>query len=198
MNLYLIRHAISTRKSQGVWGRTFDAPLAKEHLSDLSNSRDAISRLAAPTFFSSPLLRCRQSLDYVMEGKWPICVIPEFRAYHSGRFETVTDAFIKENFPQYLELSYAEKFNDPKFGEESIAEQATRVRRGLLKMFGLPTTEDTVICSHYSVIKIICNLVARNFNVATYGKGDLEISEGGIIRLSVDTVCLITDLQQHE
>ncbi len=195
MKLYLIRHGTSTRKAQGMWGRNFDAPLSKDHLLELDQSREIILSLAALTTFSSPLLRCRQSLEYVMQSKWPIQIIEEFRAYHSGQFENKTESFVKENFPHYLDLSYAQKFNNPKFDEESIAQQTLRVRRGLLRMLDMPMGETVAICSHFSVIKIIYNLVARNFDVSSYGIGDLEVLEGGIIPLDIDVNHLISDLK---
>lgn len=194
MILYLLRHGISTRKALGFWGRNFNAPLALEHLTMLNASRDTIKALRAPSLFSSPLLRCQQSLIYASEGKWPITEVPEFRAYHSGQLEEATEVFVRKNFPEYAELTYSEKFNTPRYGEESIAYQAMRVRRGLVQLLSLPQSCEAVVCSHYSVITIICNLVARNFNLATYGAGDLEISEGGLIKLSVNPKVLLADI----
>jgi len=113
-------------------------------------------------------------------------IIQEFRAYYSGSLETVTEAFVAEHFPHYLEMSYSERFTSPSFGEESIAEQTRRVRLGLAKMLPLATQNNVIVCSHFSVINIIGNIIANNHDLATYGEARFKVPEGGVITLQAD------------
>lgn len=183
MYLHLLRHATSVRSQVGIWGRTYDAPLSSAHLGQLDATRDILALLDAPTIFSSPLLRCIQSLDYSLKSKWPVNVIPEFRAYHSGSLENLTEAYIATHYPNYLTLSYSARFTSPLFDEESLAEQTKRVKIGIRKMLPLVASPDAVICSHFSVINIIANIVVNNFDLTTYGEGRFAVPEGGLLTL---------------
>ena len=183
MDLHLLRHATSVRSQVGIWGRTYDAPLSPAHFAQLDSARVVLARFDRPVVFSSPLLRCVQSLDRVFSAKWPVNIIPEFRAYHSGSFENVTEEYIRTHYPSYLALSYSQRFTSPTFGEESIADQAKRVRIGLLKLLRLGDDTHVVICSHFSVINIIGNMVQNNFDLTTYGEGRFAVAEGGLLTL---------------
>lgn len=198
MNLYLLRHGVSMRKEIGVWGRRFDAPLAPTSVSSLDASKAALSDIGAADAFSSPLLRCTQSLAHVVGNRWNVRIIEEFRAYHSGKFEVVMEVFIQEHFPKYLEKTYAERFNAPEFGEESIADQASRVRKGMMKMLHLATEDVVIVSTHYSVINIIANIVCGNQDASTYGLGRFDVAEGGLLTLRCDPVALLATLSRDE
>jgi broad specificity phosphatase PhoE len=85
-----------------------------------------------------------------------------------------------------MEMSYAERFTPPRFGEESIPEQTARVKSGLKKMLSQPLTQNVIICTHYSVINIIANIANRNYDLATYADGRFHVEEGHLCTLTVD------------
>lgn len=198
MNLILLRHGISTRKVLGVWGRLTDAPLDRRYLSGLDNSRAVISLLETPTIFSSPLRRCIQSVEYLFPYPVAITTIDDFRAYHSGQFESATEAFIKNHYPNYLAMTYAERFISPVYGEESLLEQTIRVRRGLVIALSQATRDNVLVCSHFSVINVIANLVNGNNDIATYGSGTYDIAEGCLLQFRLDKESFLRTIRAHE
>lgn len=191
INLYLVRHAASSRKKTGIWGRTYDAPLAPDRMTDLDRSRKILSKIPRVTAFSSPMLRCLQSLEYVLEVKHEVCIIPEFRAYHSGKFEDMSIADVELHFPRYANASYSDRFLAPEFGEESIDAQTRRVRIGITKMLDVVSAGNIVVSTHYSVINIMGNIAGGNADIATYGQGRFDVLEGGLVILQTDPTALL-------
>lgn len=185
MDLYLVRHATSTRARVGVWGRLVDVPLEHGAERQLVSARSAVAAVRDPTVFSSPLSRCRETARLVCPGQ-KVRVIDEFRAYHSGIFEKATEAAVRDHYPQYVTLSYRDRFLQPRFGEESIADQADRVAVGLLKVLRT-STGAAVVVAHYSTINIIAHMVSLNWNQSEYADGVYDLAEGGVIHLAVDS-----------
>lgn len=179
--LVLIRHATSMRAQLGMWGRQFDAPLASGFESELAETKAALWNLDKPIIISSPLARCRETAAFVFP-EHPIHVIDEFKAYHSGQFENVTEAYVREQYPWYLERTFRDRFLEPGFGEESIGAQAGRVASGLAHALGA-YQGTLVIVAHYSSINIIAHLVAGNFEPLTYADGTYNLRDGEFIRL---------------
>ncbi|MBF6171110.1 histidine phosphatase family protein [Nocardia blacklockiae] len=193
MDLVLVRHARSVRAKTGIWGRLFDAPLDEGFEHQLSEARSALASLSEAAVFSSPLLRCRETADFVCPLA-EIEVVDEFRAYHSGVFEDKPESFVHEHSPGYMELSYRERFLRPKFGEESVASQASRVRGGIRKVLqkGAPVS---VIVAHYSTINIIAHVGSLNWDEDTYADGVYDLAEGAFIRMAIDPAAVAIGLQ---
>lgn len=184
MVLYLVRHAKSLRSKIGIWGRRFDADLDPDFLDELDATREALSRLRIDAAYSSPLSRCLQTAALTLGPQTPVEVVPEFIAYHSGDFEDKHEAEIRSSHPSYLTKSYRDRFLKPNFNEESIADQTTRVKRGLSDIL-LSGHSLVVIVAHYSVINVIANVASGNLDVDSYADGRFEIAEGGYITVPV-------------
>lgn len=184
MELILVRHATSVRAKLGIWGSLFDAPLASGFESQLAATRSALASVREATVFSSPLLRCRQTADFVCRNR-EVIVVGEFRAYHSGRFEGKPVEAVRKVCPGYFDLSYRERFLVPRFGEESIAVQAHRIGSGLLDVFRAgPRT--AIVVAHFSTINVIAQLCSLNWDTSTYADGAYDLDEGTFIRVTAD------------
>lgn len=193
MELVLVRHATSTRSRVGIWGRLYDASLIEGFATQLAETRAALGSLEGSKIFSSPLSRCLETAAFVFPQK-TVQIVKEFRAYHSGIFEEKPEAFIREQHPEYMDLSYRERFLQPQFGEESIAAQTSRVTRGLFEVLeaGDPIS---VVVSHYSTINIIAHISSLNWDADTYGDGTYNVVEGSFIRKAVDPVVVLAGMR---
>lgn len=195
VELVLVRHASSTRAQVGVWGRRFDAPLATGFEQQLAETKAALQLLDQPTVFSSPLARCRETAAFVFPHH-EVQVVDDLRAYHSGTMEDLTEDYIRERHPTYLGLSFRERFLQPAFGEESMADQAQRVAHGLARVLQA-SVGTTVVVAHYSSINIVANLVSRNFAIHTYADGIYDLPDGGYIRLTMNPAAVLRDLKER-
>lgn len=195
MELFLIRHAASTRAKEGVWGRLYDAPLDKGFELQLAQTRSALQFTYPLRIVSSPLLRCRETAGFLFPGS-RIEIVDEFRAYGSGVLENETEQFVLEHHPGYLRLSYGERFLRPKFKEESLEAQALRVARGLLKVLN-ESQRSTAVIGHFSSLNIMAHIASHNWDLETHGSGTYDISLGGYIRIVIDPVAVISDVREH-
>ncbi|HOU23502.1 MAG TPA: histidine phosphatase family protein [Anaerolineae bacterium] len=187
--LVLVRHASSTRREIGKWGRRYDAPLAAGFEEQLEHSRRYIEGIQDFVLMSSPLQRCLQTAQYIAPD-CPIAIIDDFTAYHSGAMEELRESEISVKHPGYLEQSYSERFLSPRFGEESLVEQARRVARGLasaLRVASDANARSIVIVGHYSSINSIAHMATNSWDVRTYGLGAFDLEDGELLRLSIDS-----------
>ncbi|PBD00828.1 broad specificity phosphatase PhoE [Streptomyces sp. Ag82_O1-15] len=195
MELVLVRHATSTRSRVGVWGRLYDAPLVDGFEEQLAETRAALESLEKSKVYSSPLLRCLESAAFIFPQK-AVRIVEEFRAYHSGFFEEKTEAFIREHNPEYMSLSYRDRFLRPYFDEESMEAQASRVERGILRVLG-EGAPISVIVAHYSTINIIAHIGSLNWETDTYADGTYDVAEGAFIRKRVDPVVVLAGIRDR-
>lgn len=196
MDLYLVRHATSTRHKVDAWGRLIDLPLDADFKKELAGTRSVLSCVPTKRVFSSPLMRCIHSAEFVCPND-SIRVVNELRAYHSGVFEHQSITFMRTHHLAYASLQYRDKFLDPKFGEESIRDQAKRVASGLLRVLRTETPA-AVIVTHYSTINIVAHFAARNWDHTQYGDGVYDVTEGGLLHLPVEAPDLIDALMRRE
>ena len=189
VTLHLLRHAASTREKLGRFGRRFDASLDPLRVRELDDAKGMIEDLRLDSLISSPLERCKQSLRYVCDSDCKFTIDPAFTAYHSGYFEDKTDKFVREFHPEYLQLSYGERFLKPIHGEESIAYQRARVAAGLFRILA-GRKVDILISTHYSVINMLGNLIRLEFDLQPYAEGRFDVPLGGYLRLAVDVESL--------
>ncbi|WP_189774722.1 histidine phosphatase family protein [Streptomyces tauricus] len=195
MELVLIRHGTSTRSRVGIWGRLYDAPLAEGFEEQLAETRAALESLEQPKVCSSPLLRCLETASFIFPQK-AVRIIEEFRAYHSGLFEEKTEDFIREHNPEYVSLSYRDRFLRPNFDEESMEAQTSRVKRGILRVFG-DGDPILAIVGHYSTINIIAHISSLNWETDTYADGVYDVAEGAFIRKTVDPVTVLAGIRDR-
>lgn len=195
MEVFLVRHAASTRAKEGLWGRLYDAPLDEGFESQLAQTRGALRLRHSLRIVSSPLLRCRESAGFLFPGR-RIEIVDEFRAYDSGVLENETEQFVRDHHPGYLQLSYGERFLRPEFEEESLEAQACRVARGLLKVLN-GSHQSTAIVGHFSSLNIIAHIASHNWDLETHGNGTYDISLGGYMRIVINPAAVISDVRDH-
>ncbi|MER5486658.1 histidine phosphatase family protein [Streptomyces sp. NPDC002812] len=195
MELVLVRHATSTRSRVGVWGRLYDAPLIEGFEEQLAETRAALKSLEETKVCSSPLARCLETAAFIFPQK-AVRIVEEFRAYHSGFFEEKTEAFIREHNPEYMSLTYRDRFMRPHFDEESMEAQASRVKRGILRVLG-EGDPISVIVAHYSTINIIAHISSLNWETETYADGTYDVAEGAFIRKMVDPVVVLAGIRDR-
>lgn len=194
VELVLVRHAASTRSRDGVWGRLYDAPLAEGFEQQLSRTRLELGLLSVDRLLSSPLLRCTQTTEFLFPGQ-SFELVSEFRAFHSGSYETVTEEFIRQTHPEYLGLSYRDRFLRPRFNEESIELQVVRVARGLHRIL-MQRDPSLVIVTHYSSLNIIANLGVRQWDLEAHADGAYDVALGGYLRLAIDPRRVSQDIEE--
>lgn len=74
MRLMMIRHGKSTRKKVNIFGRTFDAPLDHDFITEIESTRQYLIdnyERNTTAVFSSKAMRCRQTLEYCWPGNPP-------------------------------------------------------------------------------------------------------------------------------
>lgn len=181
----MIRHGKSTRKKANKFGRTFDAPLDHDFISEIESTKQYLIKnyvQSKASVFSSKAMRCRQTLEYCWPEASPI-VIEQFEPYHSGFFEHLRDSDVKNYWPQYYESGFKNRFANPLHGEESIISQANRILPGLGYMLAESLTQDLVLCTHCSVMNVIGYFLLGVPVSLDYVDGDFEVSEGQYIEL---------------
>ncbi|UFS58712.1 histidine phosphatase family protein [Subtercola endophyticus] len=195
--LILVRHAASTRAQVGIWGRLYDAPLAEgfESQMALTRSKADLQFLSRDRIISSPLRRCLETAAFIFPGTAPE-VVPEFRAFHSGDFEAVSESFIQLNYPEYLDMTFRGRFLNPRHGEESIEAQVRRIARGLARVLADHDTT-IVIVTHYSCLNIIANLGVRNWDINSHADGKYDVALGSYFRLTIDPVAVLSDIEDQ-
>lgn len=195
MELFLIRHASSTRAKEGVWGRLYDAPLDEGFESQLAGTKSALQLAYPLRIVSSPLLRCQETATFLFPGS-RVRIVYEFRAYGSGDLEDKTEQFIREHHPEYLRLSYRERFLRPIFREESLEDQALRVARGILKILS-ESRRSTAVIAHFSSLNILAHIALHNWDLEAHGSGTYDIDLGSYIRIVIDPLAVISDVTEH-
>lgn len=195
MEFLLIRHAASTRAKEGIWGRLYDASLDRGFEAQLAPTRLALRDIRPLRVLSSPLLRCLETAAFLFPES-PIETVNEFRAYHSGDLENKTEQYVRDQHPEYIRLTYGERFLRPKFQEESVKAQAHRVAHGLLKVLQ-GEQQRTVIVGHFSSLNIIAHMAAHNWDQEAYADGTYDISLGGYLRIAVNPAAVASGVKEH-
>lgn len=100
MKIYLIRHAQSLSNEANIWTGQLDIPLSPQGAEE---QRKLCGRFAYPEaeiYFSSPLLRCTQSLE-IIYGRSPDHILPEFSECSLGILEGKQYTNL-DNDPNYI------------------------------------------------------------------------------------------------
>ncbi len=167
--IYLIRHGLIEGNLKGQYiGRT-DVPLIPEGLAMLNAMKENYIYPEAEEYFTSPMLRCRQTMAALYPDKNPIFV-PDLTECDFGDFEGKTPAELADN--EDFKKWTGEKGADfaPPNGEDTNAFVA-RVCNAFNNIVQYMMTEgkrDAVICTHGGVIMAI---------LATYGLPQRRMSD---------------------
>lgn len=165
--IHLLRHGLTDANEEGTYIGKTDLPLSPEGLRQLLEARETFVYPRATRFFSSPLMRCRQTLEVLYPGSQPT-LCPDLSECDFGQWEgrRVADLKYDETFQRWVEGSQ----KDIPGGESAAAFQA-RVQRGfeaLVQEVLRSRDTDAVLCTHGGVIMMI---------LAAYGLPRREMKE---------------------
>ncbi len=155
----LLRHGMTQGNLEGKYiGRT-DAPLCPEGLTALIKLKERYDYPTAVRFFTSPLMRCKQTLEVLYPGCQPT-VVPGLAECDFGEWEGRSMAQLKtdERFLQWME---------GKTKEIPGGENAEEFRERVCAAFEAVVDEllhtgetDAVICTHGGVITMLMQMVS--------------------------------------
>ena len=152
--IHLIRHGLTEANEQGLYIGLTDLPLSPLGLKDLLEKKEQADYPYATRFYTSPLTRCRQTLQVL----YPDCQ------------PTVVDGLSECDFGDWDGRSVQELQNDEGFcrwiaGEQSTipdGEDTEAFQQRVMQAFEeivqdvmKSGTPDTVICTHGGVIMLI-------------------------------------------
>lgn len=157
--IHLIRHGLTEANEKGWYLGLTDLPLSPAGLADLLHKKERAHYPAATRFYTSPLLRCTQTLNTL----YPHCSAVE------------VDGLAECDFGEWDGKSAAELQDDPMFrawltGDSQRipdGEDATEFQQRVMSAFEGIVQEvmrsgdsDTVICTHGGVIMLIMAVYA--------------------------------------
>ncbi len=152
--IYLLRHGLTMANEEGLYiGRT-DMPLSPTGLTHLLNMKQTGSYPAATRFFTSPLTRCRQTLEVLYPG----CqqeVLPGLAECDFGEWDgrSVTHLKTDDRFQEWL----AGKRQDIPGGESSahFQERVTAAFEVLVEDLMRRGDTQAVVCTHGGVVMML-------------------------------------------
>lgn len=152
--IHLIRHGKTTANSEGVYiGRT-DLPLSPEGLQELLTLKKDFEYPGAARFFSSPLTRCRQTLEVLYPGS-AIETVEGLAECDFGDWENKSIVTLK-NDARFLE--WMEGTNQEIPGGESTEAFQSRVAEafeGIVNSLLRSGDTEAVVCTHGGVIMML-------------------------------------------
>ncbi|MDR3089525.1 MAG: histidine phosphatase family protein [Desulfobulbaceae bacterium] len=184
--IYLLRHG-ATEAGAALAGST-DLPLAADATDDLRRTAQALTAIHFDQIWSSPLLRCRQTLEIVLPGARAE-IVADLREVDFGQWEMRTFAEIIEQYPADMArlAAWERDFAFP--GGEKMAAFLARcaaLRRRVAALDAAGGGEKILLVTHGGVIRqLLCAWLgndARNYlnygvqagrftTVSVYGDG---------------------------
>lgn len=165
--IHLIRHGRTLANAQGLYiGRT-DMPLSPEGFQELLQMKEVYTYPGAARFFSSPLARCRQTLNVLYPGCAPE-IVDGLAECDFGEWEGRSVAELKQN-EVFLRWMSGEEPAIP--GGEDASTFQKRVMtafEGLVQELLRGGETEAVVCTHGGVIMMI---------MAAYGLPKLDLKE---------------------
>lgn len=155
--IHLIRHGVTEANQDGRYiGRT-DLPLSPEGLSALLELKERYQYPGGVRFFTSPLVRCRQTLEVLYPGCRPEAV-DGLRECDFGDWEgmSIRDLKNDERFLQWMEG----KTRDIPGGEgtEAFRARVCAAFEGIVGDLLHSGDTEAVICTHGGVITLLMQL----------------------------------------
>ncbi len=152
--IHLIRHGLTEANEKGLYlGRT-DLPLSPTGLADLLQKKEEALYPEAKHFYTSPLMRCKQSLEVLYPG----CAaetVPQLAECDFGDWDGKSAAELKldDAFQKWITGASAQIPN----GEDAAAFQARVMAafEGIVEDVMKQNDGDAVICTHGGVIMMI-------------------------------------------
>jgi alpha-ribazole phosphatase len=156
--IHLIRHGLTQANLDGRYVGSTDLPVTAQGLAELRALNTAHAYPAAARCYSSPLSRCRQTLEVLYPGV-PAAAVEGLREWDFGVFENKTPEELKDN-EDYRRWIADSTSHAPPGGEHAqaffdrVGGAFSEVVYDVMKR-GEP---DTVICTHGGVIMAVLAL----------------------------------------
>lgn len=184
--IFLVRHGQIDYGSEKRYIGITDLPLSDAGIRQVTRLKEFFSGIEIEKVFTSPLKRCMQTADILLEGSnAEEKILDELKEINMGEWENETINYIKANFREMYEKrgSNIDVFIPP--GGESFEQLQKRVIPAF-EYIALNTTGNTLIISHAGVIRVILSKLL-NFPL----KDIFKISQpyGCINQLSWDITC---------
>ena len=155
--IHIIRHGITEANQDGRYiGRT-DLPLSPEGLSALLALKEQYQYPGGVRFFTSPLIRCKQTLEVLYPGCQPEAV-DGLRECDFGDWEgkSIRDLKNDERFLQWMEGKTKEIPNGE--GTEDFRTRVCAAFEGIVSDLLHSGDTEAVICTHGGVITLLMQL----------------------------------------
>ena len=154
--IHLIRHGVTEGNLRGQYIGSTDVPLAEEGKKRLLDLRAKGGYPTAKAYFSSPLLRCRQTLELLYPGVQPI-VLDGLRECNFGEWEGKTAEQLAKEDPHFAEWMESGAQATPPGGESGavfmhrVCESFEKLVEGLMRS----GTTSAVVMTHGGVMMTI-------------------------------------------
>lgn len=191
--LYLVRHGATAENLQGRFIGKSDVPLSADGVEECKDLRAAMDQLQPEHVLLSPLLRCRQTVGHLFDGReiHPV-VEPALAEIDFGAWEGLTFGAIAEKNP-VLTRAWSRLDDDFCFPDgEALKDFNLRMRR-LVEMITALEGEVILAVTHGGVIRhLLCQLLGLSknsylyFHVATASMTAMEIHEGRGVLLQLN------------
>ncbi len=149
--IHLLRHGLTAANEKGIYiGRT-DWPLSPEGLARLLKMKESGVYPGAVRFFTSPLLRCRQTLEVLYPG----CrqeIVPELAECNFGDWEGKAVSELKYN-DAFISWVSGKLAQIP--GGENVEDFQKRIKTGfedIVKRIMSTGDTEAVVCTHGAVV----------------------------------------------
>lgn len=123
-----IRHGLTQANIKGQYAGISDIPVCEEGVKKLENLRDSYEYPKVDAYFSSPLIRCRQTCNIIYPQAEPT-IVEDLKECNFGDWEMKTPSEL-ENNPDYKEwLKSGQRLKPP--GGESGEEFENRIKKAV-------------------------------------------------------------------
>lgn len=155
--IHLIRHGVTEANQDGRYiGRT-DLPLSPEGFNALLALKEQYQYPGGVRFFTSPLMRCKQTLEVLYSGCQPT-VVDGLRECDFGDWEgkSIRDLKNDERFLQWMEGKTRDIPNGE--GTEAFRARVCEAFEGIVSDLLHSGDTEAVVCTHGGVITLLMQL----------------------------------------
>ena len=154
--IHLIRHGVTEGNLLGQYIGSTDLPLAPEGIERLRKLRAAGGYPAAQAYFTSPMQRCRETLELLYPGA-EARVVEDFRECDFGEWEGKTARQLADEDPRFLEWMESSAQSTPPGGESSAVfmHRVCAAFEKLVEELMRTRTTSAVIVAHGGVLMTI-------------------------------------------
>ncbi len=152
--IHLIRHGLTEANEKGLYIGLTDLPLSARGLRDLLDKKEEADYPTATRFYTSPLTRCRQTLEVLYPGCQPE-VIAGLAECDFGKWDGRSAADLQNDEAFCRWISGEEKRIPDGEDTEVFQQRVMAAFESLVEDVMRHGDSDTVVCTHGGVIMLI-------------------------------------------